>query len=181
VRTDRSVPLLVTITGPPASGKTTIAQVLARELRLPLVAKDGIKETLFDALGTGDRDWSKRLGRATFAVMLHWLAIELGAGRAAIAEANFHPGFARALGALPAHRMLQLYCTAPRELLLARYGARTRHAGHLDREVLAEWERGEHDGLFAPLPTGGELLELDTSGQIDVAAVIERVRASLAR
>jgi glycosyltransferase involved in cell wall biosynthesis len=47
---------LVVVTGPPASGKTTLARVIARELGWPLLAKDDITETLFDALGTGDRE-----------------------------------------------------------------------------------------------------------------------------
>ena len=63
---------------------------------------------------------------------------------------------------------------------MARYAARTRHAGHLDAVVLAEWERGEHDGLFEPLPLEGDLVELDTGGGVDLDAVVERVRVELA-
>ncbi len=60
---------LVLITGPPASGKTTLAVPLASLLDLPLVSKDVIKEALFDSPGHGDREWSSRLGAASFAVM----------------------------------------------------------------------------------------------------------------
>ncbi len=59
-------PLLVVVTGPPAAGKTTIAREIARRLHLPLIAKDTIKEALFDGLGTGDLAWSQRLGTATY-------------------------------------------------------------------------------------------------------------------
>jgi predicted kinase len=47
-------PLLVVVHGPPAAGKTTIAREIAERLRLPLIAKDTIKEALFDGLGAGD-------------------------------------------------------------------------------------------------------------------------------
>jgi predicted kinase len=52
-------PLVVVVTGPPASGKSTIARELADALAAPLIAKDPIKETLFDSLGTGDPAWSR--------------------------------------------------------------------------------------------------------------------------
>ncbi len=67
---DAPVPVLL-VTGPPASGKTFGAGVLADRLGLPLIEKDAIKETLFDYLGTGDGRWSQRLGRATFA-LIYW-------------------------------------------------------------------------------------------------------------
>ena len=54
------------VTGPPGAGKSTLAEYLARELCLPLISKDGIKEILFDTLGWHDREWSKKLGHASF-------------------------------------------------------------------------------------------------------------------
>ena len=42
--------VLVLVTGPPASGKTTLARPLAAALGRPLIGKDLINEALFDAL-----------------------------------------------------------------------------------------------------------------------------------
>jgi predicted kinase len=56
--------LVVVATGIPASGKTTLATALSAQLEWPLISKDVVKEALFDALGTGDLQWSQRLGRA---------------------------------------------------------------------------------------------------------------------
>ena len=53
-----SAPLVVIITGPPASGKSMLGRELARRLALPLLSKDLFKEVLFDQLGWSDREWS---------------------------------------------------------------------------------------------------------------------------
>jgi adenylate kinase family enzyme len=43
--------MFVMVSGPPGSGKSTLARPIAEELRLPLIAKDAIKEALMDVLG----------------------------------------------------------------------------------------------------------------------------------
>jgi predicted kinase len=172
------LPLLVVVTGPPASGKTTIAERLSRELRLPLVAKDSIKERLYEEIGTGDREWSRRLGRATFALIFHWAAEELRAGRSAIVEANFTADAVPALAALPPHRTLQLFCTAPRPVVIERYAARTRHHGHLDNVVLDELRAGEHEMQWKPLELTGDLIELEIASA-DLDALAERIRPGI--
>ena len=169
-------PLLVVVAGPPASGKTTLAERLSRELRLPLVAKDAIKERLYETVGTGDREWSRRLGRATYALMFHWLAEELGAGRSTIVESNFTAAAAPLFAALPPHRPFQLFCTAPRDVVIERYGSRARHEGHLDDVILEELRAGLHEDQWQPLPLAGELVELDAT-TVDLEALVARVRA----
>lgn len=120
-----------------------IARTLARELDLPLVEKDAIKELLYDEIGTGDREWSKRLGRASYAVMFHWLNVEVGGGRSIVAEANFDTIAARLIRELPPHRVFQVYCTASDDVLLRRYETRARHPGHVDTHVVEEMRRGD--------------------------------------
>ena len=175
-------PLLVLVTGPPAAGKSSIAAELARELGLPLLAKDGFKETLFDALGTGDRAWSRRLGQATFPLLYHAVARVLAAGCGAVLEGNFAPGIAeRELEALPPHRLVQVFCSAPADLLAERFVARAaeRHPGHVDHETAAEIRAriaaGEW-GPLAPLGLAAPRFELDTSGPVDLEQVLEAAR-----
>jgi tRNA uridine 5-carbamoylmethylation protein Kti12 len=58
---------LIIVTGRPAAGKSTLAKWLGQRLDMPVLSKDGIKEILFEELGWHDREWSKRLGRASLA------------------------------------------------------------------------------------------------------------------
>jgi hypothetical protein len=86
--------VLVLVTGSPAAGKTTLAEPLAAELGLPPIGKNPIKEAPFDALGTGDRAWSRRSGAASYEV----LYAVAGALPAALLDANSGPEVALACG-----------------------------------------------------------------------------------
>lgn len=43
-------PTLIVITGPPASGKTTLARTLAQAIRCPMISRDEIKEGLINTI-----------------------------------------------------------------------------------------------------------------------------------
>jgi predicted kinase len=171
-------PSLVVVTGPPAAGKTTIARELAARLRLPLIAKDTIKEALFDALGTGDLAWSRRLGEGTYLAMLRLAEESVAAGASLVLEANFvrRSEFADGLVALPAG-FVQVHCSAPLEVLLERYGSRTRHPGHIDHERGQALREAVESGRHEPLDLPGETIRIDTAGPVDFAALADRVAA----
>jgi predicted kinase len=158
---------LVLVTGPPASGKTTLARPLAHLLGLPLLGKDTIKEALFDTLGTGDRAWSRRLGAASYAVLLA-LARQLSA---AVLDANFYPTHGPAL-LQACQQPIEVFCRCPAAEVERRFTQRapTRHPGHVDH-VLDAQLKAALDGGVGPLGLGGPVLEVDTNGPVEVAAV----------
>src|SRR5206468_5919376 len=61
--------LRIVVSGAPGTGKSTVAELLADRLGLPLLSLDVIKEALGDALGAGDEAWSNRVGDAAAEVV----------------------------------------------------------------------------------------------------------------
>lgn len=185
---DPPTPILL-VTGPPASGKTFVARILADRLGLVLVEKDAIKETLFDTIGAGDGVHSQKLGRATYALIYWAVEVNLRARRPVIVEANFAADDARpafqALGARHPLRALELHCTARDDVLLARYEARAgaRHPGHLDVQRKPRIESALAAGRYRPLSLGsGDVVVLDTTSfaDLDVEALVAAARDHLA-
>jgi hypothetical protein len=152
-----------------------VAEPLAAALGLPLIGKDLIKEALFDALGTGDRAWSRRLGVASYEV----LYAVAGALPAAVLDANLAPEAAPRLRALDPHP-IEVFCRCPPAEIERRFAARAphRHPGHVDHllapEIKAALDRGT-----APLHLGGPVLEVDTTTEVDIAEVAAWVRKQL--
>jgi len=186
-----SVSCVVVVSGPPASGKTTLASRLASDFSLPLITKDGIKEALFDSCGTGDREWSQRLGRAAFALIWHFLETVLAAGQSAIVEGNFHADYGSREFDRLAERFdfatLQIHCWAPVDVLYTRYEVRadSRHIGHVDKERLADIrELLDSDRYLLRLPGELIMLESTSSSGADYEAAhvaVERLLATAGR
>ena len=179
---------IVVVTGPPAAGKSTVAETVGDELRLPLLAKDAVKEALYDSLGWGDVEWSRRLGRAVYPLLFRLLEAQLRAGRSCVVEANFdHDAASERLRRLQARwpfRALQVVCTGEPEVLLRRYEARagTRHPGHFDELRLADVREALGAGRWRALRLEGETVEVDTTdwGEVDLPALVARARLWLA-
>lgn len=164
-------PILLLVSGPPASGKTTLGKRLARDLGMPFISKDALKETLFDTLGTQDKAWARRLGVASIALLYDVAARLLEAGQDLVAESNFLPGLdtprVRTLAEKYDCRVVEVHCTAPPEVLIARYAARAvsgaRHPGHTDMStgLTEEGQEALRVGAWAPV-LGTQAIMLDT-------------------
>lgn len=164
------------MTGPPAAGKTAIAEALRTALHFPLIAKDALKESLGASLGITEPAQSKRLGGAVFELMPVLLHELLGAGVSLVAEGNFavdSPVF----DGLPPARVVQVHVTAEpatlRERLLRRGGGR--HPVHYDHfaaaEIAARIERDD----WEPLPLDAPLVLVDTTTWPELDSIVREV------
>ncbi|CAA9556316.1 MAG: hypothetical protein AVDCRST_MAG87-1225 [uncultured Thermomicrobiales bacterium] len=173
VTTDRVRPSLIIVSGMPATGKTTLAHLVATALGWPLFTKDRFKELLFDAgaydAASFDRAQSRIIGTQSVALLGSVAGTVLEAGVSAILESNFLPGLAaRDVSRIQQGvQVRQVYCTTTPSLFLARYEARaasgSRHVVHCDAEALPELVARVGTGLHGPVPLDAPLFTVDTT------------------
>jgi predicted kinase len=164
--------LVVIVTGPPGAGKTVLGRELSEELRLPFIGKDDVKEILFETLGWEDRQWSRRLGAASFEILFHVLERQLAAGKSAVVETAFIPHYhtPRFLALREAYGFdsVQVVCTADDEILFHRFVRRIesgeRHPGHVDHLMsYDQFSALLRERRYDALDIGSLLFEVDTT------------------
>ena len=183
---DRDTPLLLVVTGPPASGKTRVARELAQRLGLPFIVKDTLKERLYEIFGSGD-EIEGAVDKAALAILFSVVDSQLEAGISVVAESNFdartETGPFHELSRRHDVSLVQLHCTKPSSEVGRHFAERAasgrRHPGHGDRpddasEVVADVEAGRWDALDLP----GETIELDVDA-VDYDDLVGRLVASV--
>ena len=164
----------VVVSGPPGSGKTTLAQALAPALELPLLAKDTIKQALMTVLPVPDVETSRLLGSASTAALL----AVAGETSGAVLESVWYPdrslsGLRRLPGAI-----VEVFCRCDPAVARRRYAERSgsRAAEHFDEQRAAAelW----NDEVGEPVAGGWPVIEARTDDRIDIAELALRVQAA---
>ena len=148
-------------------------------MEIPVFEKDAIKDTLYQSLGSGNKDWSRQIGLAAINMLFAIASQMLDANASLITEANYYRQFdsesaAEVLAQLNA-RVVQIHCSAPTEVLMERNARRRKPAeqrsGH---HVMPDDElvTGIESGIWEPLDIPSEIIRVDTSGEINSRGVI---------
>ncbi|WP_053958934.1 AAA family ATPase [Sulfobacillus thermosulfidooxidans] len=131
--------MYILVNGLPGSGKSTLAAALGHALQWPILEKDQFKEILFDALGVGDREWSRKLGIISITLMYRLARTLPHAILDSVFDRHLAP---RDLAELNGP-MVEIYCACPPEIAEQRFHARqlhSRHEGHFSGGIdFSEW------------------------------------------
>jgi len=166
--TDPGLPTLVVVSGPPRTGKTTLAHTVASALPCPAVCRDEIKEGMVHTAGDGFRAAAgDALTQRTLRVFFDVLETLVTAGVTAVAEAAFQDrlwrhGLEPVLGRASL-RIVQCHCdpaVGRERRRLAADGGQTAHATIIGDEI-EDWRRAyaEFDRVSLPSPS----LDVDTT------------------
>ena len=170
--------------GLPASGKTTLSKALAEALNLPLINRDDIKVRILDAVGWGDREWSKKAGKASFNILDDIINQMILSKSSFIIESDFNPEFANEKFntiSKSGYKFIQIICTADPDIIISRWKHRAAHdkthpSSTEGKQGLNELLEAISKGPRKPLDIPGEVMTIDTGSELHTLDFIHRVK-----
>lgn len=166
-------PKLIIVTGLPATGKTWLATELSQAFHIPLIAKDPLKISILEFLGTADRAWDRKIGIAAIHQQILFARELLSKNIPVILESNFKQEFDASLLMFLVNELkvdcLQIVCGAQGEVLVQRFSERmkmdaSRKAlGEKEFNNTEEWTPMLLKGFDDPLNIPGKVLTVDTT------------------
>jgi predicted kinase len=163
------LPTLVVVSGPPGSGKTTLADQLARALGCPVISRDEIKEGMAHATTGFTPAPGDELTLRTLPVFFGVLELLLRAGVTVVAEAAFQDRVWRPrlepLRGLARFRVV--HCTVAAEVAVQRTVQRSQddpaRRAHADPGPQDAPEHARARGVFDRVSMDAPWIEVDTT------------------
>lgn len=141
-------PLLIIVTGSPASGKTTLSHILSDKIKYPLISRDEIKESFINTLHTTHADMDKSVDWHVYHTFFETIEGFLTKKISIIAEAAFQDKLwrPRLSGLADKANIKIIVCKADTALLKTRFAQRLsanadREKYHGDRTLMLSEEK----------------------------------------
>lgn len=194
----------ILVTGIPAAGKSTMAEAISARLKLPVIAKDTIKERLFDNVGFRSREEKVKLGIAAMEIMYYVAGRLMEAGQPFILENNFEYSSEEGIKSLLEkyhYSALTITLTGDYNVIYRRFLERenspARHRGHVVNDCYPEKTARDakeqktasiscedyvygikHRG-FDDFSVGGAQMKVDTTdfSQMDMESLFSQIAA----
>ena len=191
----------ILVAGFPATGKSTLAAALSKELGIPMFSKDSMKELLYDTVGFRSRADKVALGEGSMEILYYCAGQVLSLGQSVILENNFENASKSGLQALLRRypcQVVTLRLTGDLHVIYQRFLQRDtsplRHRGHVVNTCYPE-PPGPRPP-YVPMPfeqfvegfrargmdtfdVGGHCITVDTTdfSCLDIAALARQLRA----
>ena len=182
-------PILILISGFSCTGKTTLARNISQRYSLPLIGRDNIKESLYDSLGYSDREWSKKLGHASYNLLYLFIEQLLANKQSLVTESNFKSKTdePKLLNLKNKYQftLIQIHCYTSVKIALERFKDRAtsgkRHPGHVDYSIYEEMEANWQKGGYKILNVCDRTIEIDTTNfnLIDYDKIYQEIENNL--
>lgn len=153
---------------------------------LPFLHKDGVKEVLFERLGSNENDPSNALQFLSYDLLYYFVEIVVKAQKSLIVESNFMDQFdslkIAKLQDRYGFKIFQIHCVVDDEVALDRFTARIksgeRHPGHSDRKNLERFKEALIENRDYKLQLDGKLYQQDMNdfAAIDHKTLIETIK-----
>lgn len=166
--------LLIVITGPPASGKTTLAHHLSRRANLPLLSRDEIKEGYITTIGIHHNQDSS-IDLHVYETFFQTIEILITQGVSIIVEAAFQHKLwqPKLLGFLNKADIKIIICTTAPQLAKTRFADRLlnepgRKTFHGEKPIISPNDKTallieQYENISMEVPT----LQVDTTNNYD--------------
>ena len=167
-------PLLIVVTGRPASGKTTLAHIISKEIKCPVVSRDELKEGYINTTGISHNHSNTSVGLYIYDTFFQTIDLLISKRISIIIEAAFQHKLwqPKLLGFIDKADVRIIICETNSEITKTRFNERL--LNNTDRRTFNGDEQGEKlIDIYKPVNIEASTLYVDTTNGYN--PIIEKI------